>query len=91
MPGVLWSRAPGSLATTRTSARQLQLRREKQPHVIQESSRKAQMRPCKRSRKLLARGRHANRFVAAIAQALVGFMWAMAKRNAGLYWSLLVR
>jgi hypothetical protein len=37
------------------------------------------VRLCKRYRKLLARGKHANQVVVAIARELVGFMWAIAK------------
>jgi transposase len=41
-------------------SRHLQLRLEKQPKAIQDISWKAQVRLCKRYRKLLARGKHAN-------------------------------
>jgi transposase len=61
-------------------SRHLQLRLEKQPKVIQDISWKAQVRLCKRYRRLMARGKHANQVVVAIARALVGFMWAMAKQ-----------
>jgi transposase len=60
-------------------SRHLQLRREKQPRAIQDLSGKAQVRRCQRSRPLMARGKHANQVVVAIARELVGFMWAMAK------------
>ena len=60
-------------------SRHLQLRLETQPKVIQDISWKAQVRLCKRYRQLLARGKHANQVVVAIARELVGFMWAMAK------------
>jgi transposase len=36
----------------------------------------------KRYRKLMARGKHVNQFVVAIARELVGFMWAIAKHVA---------
>jgi transposase len=58
----------------------LQLRLEKQPKAIQDISWKAQVRLCKRDRRLMARGQHANQVVVAIARELVGFMWAMAKQ-----------
>ena len=61
-------------------SRHLQLRLENQPKVIQDISWKAQVRLCKRYRRLLARGKHANQVVVAIARALVGFMWAIAKQ-----------
>ena len=61
-------------------SRHLQLRLEKQPKVIQDISWKAQVRLCKRYRRLVARGKHANQVVVAIARELVGFMWAIAKQ-----------
>ena len=61
-------------------SRHLQLRLEKQAKVIQDISWKAQVRLCKRYRKLIARGKHANQVVVAIARELVGFMWAIAKQ-----------
>jgi transposase len=61
-------------------SRHLQLRLEKQPKAIQDISWKAQVRLCKRHRRLIARGKHANQVVVAIARELVGFMWAIAKQ-----------
>jgi transposase len=61
-------------------SRHLQLRLENQPKVIQDISWKAQVRLCKRYRRLMARGKHANQVVVAIARELVGFMWAIAKQ-----------
>ena len=72
--GAWASRSP---ATVR---RHLQLRLEKRPKPIQEMSWKAQVRLCKRYRRLMARGTHANQVVVAIARELVGFMWAIAKQ-----------
>jgi transposase len=60
-------------------SRHLQLRLEKQPKAIQDISWKAQARLCTRYRKLLARGKHANQGVVAIARELIGFIWAIAK------------
>jgi transposase len=60
-------------------SRHLPLRLEKQPKVIQDISWKAQVRLCKRSRRLVAKGKHANVVTVAIARELVGFMWAIAK------------
>jgi transposase len=59
-------------------SRHLQLRLEKLPKSIQDISWKAQVRLCQRDRRLLARGKHANQVVVAIARELVGFMWALA-------------
>jgi transposase len=63
-------------------SRHLQLRLEKQPKIIQDISWKAQVRLCKRYRRLMARGKHANQVVVAIARELVGFLWAIAKEVA---------
>jgi transposase len=60
-------------------SRHLQLRLEKQPKVLQDISWKAQVRLCKRYRQLMARGKHANQVVVAVARELVGFIWAIAK------------
>jgi len=61
-------------------SRHLQLRLEKQPKVLQDISWKAQVRLCKRYRQLIARGKHANQVVVAIARELFGFIWAIAKQ-----------
>jgi transposase len=63
-------------------SRHLQLRLETQPKPIQDISWKAQVRLCKRFRRLLARGKNANQVVVAIARELVGFMWAIAQQIA---------
>jgi transposase len=60
-------------------SRHLQLRLEQLPKPSQDSSWKAQVRLCTRFRRLLARGKHANQVVVAIARELAGFMWAIAK------------
>ena len=60
-------------------SRHLQLRLEKQPKVIQDISWKAQVRLCKRYRRRVARGPHANVVTVAIARELSGFLWAIAK------------
>ena len=57
---------------------QKSIRLEHQPKTIQDISWKAQVRLCKRFRRLMARGKHANQVVGAIARELVGFMWAIA-------------
>jgi hypothetical protein len=41
---------------------------------------KAQVRLCKRYRRLSARGKHPNQVVVAIARELVAFMWAIAQQ-----------
>jgi transposase len=60
-------------------SRHLQLRLEKLPKAVQDISWKAQVRLCKRYRKLSARGKHANQVVVAIARELIAFLWAIAK------------
>jgi transposase len=61
-------------------SRHLQLRLEKLPQAIQAISWKAQVRLCKRYRQLMAKGKHANQVVVAIARELSTFMWAIAKQ-----------
>jgi transposase len=63
-----------------TVSRHLQLRLEQLPKPIKDISWKAQVRLCKRVRCLLARGKHANQVVVAMARELAGFMWAIAKQ-----------
>src|ERR671922_1798510 len=60
-------------------SRHLQLRREQLPKPIHDISWKAQVRLCKRFRRLMTRGKHPNQVVVAIARELAGFMWAIAK------------
>jgi transposase len=61
-------------------SRQLQLRLEKLPKPIQDTSWKAQVRLCKRYRQLSARGKNPHQVVGAIARELIAFMWAIAKQ-----------
>jgi transposase len=63
-------------------SRQLPLRREQPPKIIQDLSWKAHVRLGQRYRRLRARGKHANQVVVAMARALVGFLRAMAKEVA---------
>jgi hypothetical protein len=50
------------------------------PTPIQDIGWKAQVRLCKRFRRLTARGKHPNVAVTAIARELIAFMWAIAKQ-----------
>lgn len=52
---------------------------EKLPQVAQDIGWKAQVRLCKRFRRLKARGKHANIATTAVARELVAFMWAIAR------------
>jgi transposase len=61
-------------------SRHLQRRLETQPNVIQDISWKAQVRLCKRYRRLVSRGKHPNVVTVAIARELAGFMWAIAQQ-----------
>jgi hypothetical protein len=51
---------------------------EQLPKPIQDLSWKAHVRRCTRVRRLLARGKHANQVVVAMARELAGLLWAMA-------------
>lgn len=57
----------------------LQKRLEALPKPIQEISWKAQVRLCKRFRRMIARGKNPNVVVTAIARELAAFLWAIAK------------
>jgi transposase len=57
----------------------LQRRIDTLPKPIQDIGWKAQVRLCKRFRRLVARGKHPNVAVTAIARELIAFMWAIAK------------
>jgi transposase len=57
----------------------IQTRIDALPKPIQDIGWKAQVRLCKRFRRLVARGKHPNVAVTAIARELIAFMWAIAK------------
>ena len=57
----------------------IQRRIDTLPKPIQDIGWKAQGRLCKRFRRLVARGKHPNVAVTAIARELIAFMWAIAK------------
>ena len=63
-------------------SRHLQLRLEKVPKGIQDISWKAQVRLCKRYRRLVARGKNVNQVVVAIAREMASFVWAIAQEVA---------
>jgi transposase len=62
-----------------TVSRHLQLRLQKVPKAIQDISWKAQVRLCKRYRRLVARGKQVNQVVVAIAREMAAFVWASAR------------
>jgi transposase len=61
-------------------SRQIQARQEELPEEIRDIAWKAQVRLCKRFRRLSAKGKHHNIIVTAIARELVAFLWAIAKQ-----------
>ena len=58
---------------------QIQIRQESLPEPIRAIAWKAQVRLCRRYRKLTARGKHLNVTTTAIAREMLAFMWAIAK------------
>ena len=62
-----------------TVRRHLPLRLDNQPKVLQDSRGKAQGRRCRRYRHRGARGTHTHVVTGAMARALAGCLWAMAK------------
>src|SRR5713226_5885745 len=62
-------------------SRHLQLRLEKLPTALQDISWKAQVRLCKRYRRLVARGKNVNQVVVAIAREMAAFVWAIAREE----------
>lgn len=62
-------------------SRHLQRRLENVPQEIQDISWKAQVRLCKRYRKMIARGKHSNKAVVAIAREMSAFIWDIAKHT----------
>jgi len=57
----------------------IQQRIDHLPKPLQDLGWKAQVRLCKRFRRLVARGKHPNVAVTAVARELIAFMWAIAK------------
>jgi transposase len=57
----------------------IQKRLENLPKPIQDIAWKAQVRLCKRYRRLIARGKHPNVAVTAVARELAAFLWAIAR------------
>jgi len=60
-------------------SRGLRDREENQPQVVRDIAWKAQLRLCRKYRRLLARGKVKQVVTTAIARELVGFVWAIAK------------
>ena len=52
------------------------------PKVIQDLSWKAQVRLCKRYRRLVARGKNLNQVVVALAREMAALVWAIAREVA---------
>jgi transposase len=66
-------------------SRHLPLRLETVPNASQDLSWKAQVRLCKRYRRLMARGKHVNQVVVAIARAMAAFVGAIARTLTGAH------
>jgi transposase len=62
-------------------SKHLQLRLEHVPKEIQDISWKAQVRLCKRYRRLIARGKNANKVTVAIAREMAAFVWDIARQT----------
>jgi len=60
-------------------SRHLQLRLETLPKAAQDIGWKAQVRLCKRYRRLTARGKNPNQAVVAVAREMAAFIWAIAR------------
>jgi transposase len=60
-------------------SRHLQLRLENLPREVQTIAWRAQLRLCRRYRRLSARGKHVNQVVVAIAREMAAFAWAIAR------------
>jgi transposase len=60
-------------------SRQIQVRQESLPESIRDIAWKAQLRLCKRFRRLIAHGKHPNLAVTAIAREMVAYMWAITQ------------
>jgi transposase len=58
----------------------LQKRQEGQPEPVREIAWRAQLRLCRRYRRLSARRLHHNKLCVAIARALAGFVWSIARQ-----------
>lgn len=58
---------------------ELQKRQEGLPKTIIDIAWKAQLRLCKRYKKLIAKGKHYNLVVTAIAREMIAYIWAIAK------------
>jgi transposase len=61
-------------------SRPMQQRQETLPQAIRDIAWKAQVRLCKRYRRLVAKGKHPNVVVVAIARELAAFLWAIARQ-----------
>lgn len=61
-------------------SRQIRLRQDALPEEIRDIAWKPQLRLCARCRRMLARDKHRNQVITAIARELIAFMWAIAKK-----------
>jgi len=61
-------------------SRQIHQRQESLPQNLRDIGWKIQVRLCRRIRALVARGKHPNVAVTAIARELVAFLWAIGRQ-----------
>jgi hypothetical protein len=73
------NRGRAGLSPSRESVGAHSIPHDHLPKPIQDLGWKAQVRLCKRFRRLVARGKHTNVAVTAVARELIAFMWAIAK------------
>lgn len=77
--GGSWARGPGRIAPRPKSVAIASCAERRRPRRLQDISGQAQVRLCKRSRRLGARGKQVNQVVVAIARAMAAFVWALAR------------
>ena len=58
---------------------ELQKRQEALPKVVIDIAWKAQLRLCRRYKRLIQRGKHRNIVVAAIAREMLAYIWAISR------------
>lgn len=66
----------------------LRRRRHGQPAAIVALADKAQLRLCRRYRRMERRGKHTTKIVIAVARELVGYLWAALSPGAATAWNL---
>ena len=83
MPDRLWSKGPGPIGTQRKSVDLCHYDWRSNRNASRTSAGKPTFGCAHASRRLVAKGQHANVVTVALARELAGFMWAMAKAVPG--------